>query len=476
VRRSKLFWVAALYFAEGFPFGVFNDVLPVYFRQQGVDLRAIGTLSLLGLAWTLKFLWAPAVDYFRHHRLWMATVDVGMGAVMLSFALQAGLGPWVWTAIALFTILAATNDIAIDGYTIELLDQQEMGLANGVRNGMYRVGIIGAGFALSASSWIGWRGAFLCAACALALIAATMLLAPRERLAPARSGQGFAVEVTRLVRSPRAVAGLLAVALGAMWLTNTNLHWAPAAFWPGALIVAALLWLASFAARRRTPEPAAEALGDGPVFGALFDLATRPNIVSVLIFILLFKLGDASIGFMIKPFWVDRGFSGAEIGLVSVNLGLALTIAGGLVGGWYTDRAGIFKALWVLGLFQGFANLGYTLAAYAIPPGTPLGLPQRAAIYGASAIESFTGGLGSAAFLSFLMAIVDKRRSAAEYALLSSVFALSRSVAGWAGGFGAQQWGYAPYFLLTFFLSFPAYCFLPGVRKMLTRVAAARTA
>ena len=64
------------------------------------------------------------------------------------------------------------------------------------------------------------------------------------------------------------------------------------------------------------------------------------------------------MGFMVKPFWVDSGFTATEIGLVSVNLGLALSIAGGLVGGWYTDRAGIFRALWVLGLLQALSNLG----------------------------------------------------------------------------------------------------------------------
>jgi len=477
IARSKLFWVAVLYFAEGFPFGVFNDVLPVYFRQQGVDLRSLGSLSLLGLAWTLKFLWAPAVDYFRHHRLWMAVVDVAMGAVMLAFATQAGLGAWAWGAIALFTVLAATNAIAIDGYTIELLDQEEIGLANGVRNGMYRVGIIGAGLALSASSWLGWRAAFFACACLLVLIAGVMLRAPRERLAPQRGPLGLRAEAVRLVRSPRALAALLAVIVGTLWLVDSAVHWAAAWFWPAALAGAAAVWLAGLLRNARDGRAAApEKLREGPVFGALFDLATRPHIVPVLIFILIFKLGDASMGFMVKPFWVDRGFTAAEIGMVSVNIGLALAIAGGLVGGWYTDRAGIFKALWVLGLFQAFSNLGYALAAYAIPPGTELGLAQRGMIYSASAIESFTGGLGSAAFLSFLMAIVDKRRSAAEYALLSSVFALSRSVAGWAGGFGAQQWGYAPYFLLTFFLSFPAYLLLPGVRKMLARVSAAAPA
>lgn len=88
-------------------------------------------------------------------------------------------------------------------------------------------------------------------------------------------------------------------------------------------------------------------------------------------------------------------------------------------------------------------------------------------MYGASVVESFTGGLGSAAFLAFMMAIVNKNRSAAEYALLSSLFAFSRSVAGWASGFGAESMGYSSYFLLTFFLAFPAYLLLPWVKKML---------
>jgi PAT family beta-lactamase induction signal transducer AmpG len=176
------------------------------------------------------------------------------------------------------------------------------------------------------------------------------------------------------------------------------------------------------------------------------------------------------MGFMIKPFWVDSGFSATQIGLVSVNIGLGLSIAGGIAGGWFTDRAGIFRGLWVLGLLQAFSNLGYAWAASvipALPAGTPVAANHQTLMYLASAIESFTGGLGTAAFLAFLMSIVDKRRAATEYALLSSVFALSRSVSGWAGGYGAETMGYADYFLLTFFLAFPAYLLLPWVRKMM---------
>jgi PAT family beta-lactamase induction signal transducer AmpG len=103
------------------------------------------------------------------------------------------------------------------------------------------------------------------------------------------------------------------------------------------------------------------------VFGALMELVRRPGIVPVLVFILIFKLPDAAMGFMVKPFWVDAGFTAAQIGLVSVNIGLALSIAGGITGGWITDRIGILHALWILGLVQAASNLGYWAAALALP-------------------------------------------------------------------------------------------------------------
>ena len=192
----------------------------------------------------------------------------------------------------------------------------------------------------------------------------------------------------------------------------------------------------------------------------------------VLLFILVFKLPDAAMGFMVKPFWVDVGFSAAQIGLVSVNIGLGLSIAGGIVGGWITDRIGIFRSLWMLGLAQAVSNLGYWVAAGMIPLAAT-GRDRARRAHGdplcGERDESFTGGLGTAAFLAFLMAIVEKERAATEYALLSSVFALSRSVAGWVGGLGAQSMGYGNWFLLTFFLAAPAYLLLPWVRRMLNR-------
>ncbi len=476
--RSKLFWVSLLYFSEGFPLGLFYDLFPVYFRQQGVELNKIGLLSLLGLSWTLKFLWAPLIDFTRRHRWWMAAADIGMGLVMMVMAREAGFGPWVWVTIGVLTALSATNDIAIDGYTIERLNKQELGLANGFRIGFYRVGMLTAGVLLWFSDVAGWTATYGLAGALFVGLAVASLLAPREpaRVTPADSGS-VSREFAALAQQPMLVAALLLFVAGLLW--PVVIAFAPAwsdglrqAAWfksvPVALIVlAALLFSQSLRGRS---EALAEAAAQGPVFGALVSLLKRRHALVLIAFILIFKLADSSIGFMIKPFWVDSGFTNTQIGLVSVNLGLALSIAGGVLGGWYTDRVGIFRGLWVLGLWQALSNLGYVAAAMLIPAapqGTEIAPMLQAVMYSASALESFTGGLGTAAFLAFLMAIVDKSRATTEYAILSSIFAFSRSIAGWAGGVGAHEMGYANYFLLTFVLAFPAYALLPWMKSVL---------
>jgi len=485
--RSKLFWVALLYFSEGFPLGLFFDLFPVYFRQQGVDLGSIGLLSLLGLSWTVKFLWAPAIDYYRHHRYWMVAVDCLMGATLIVLAQAAGFGPGVWFAIGIFTLLSATNDIAIDGYTIEMLDRDEMGLANGVRIGFYRVGMLSAGFILILTDHIGWFWSYAVAAVLFLACAVACLCAPREQPIQRAAYQTSAmVEIRLLISRPGIAMAIVLFILGLLWPVSASLNWdwlaeARRAWWfkagiPVLLFVIAGLLVTAQARTRQSASRSPQSHSSqpqGPVFGALVELLARPGIIPVLIFILIFKLGDSSMGFMIKPFWVDTGFSNQQIGLVSVNIGLLLSILGGLLGGWYTDRVGIFRALWVLGLWQAASNLVYCWAAWSVPmapQGFDIAMHHQWTMYAASATESFTGGMGTAAFLAFLMAIVNKDRATTEYAILSSIFAFSRSLAGGVSGFGVEAMGYGGYFFLTFFLAFPAYFLLPWANRMLVSV------
>ena len=189
----------------------------------------------------------------------------------------------------------------------------------------------------------------------------------------------------------------------------------------------------------------------------------RWEMVPVVLFVLLFKVGDSTLGRMVKPFWVDRGYSLTEIGSISVTLGVVLTILGALAGGWIVNRIGIFRSLLWLGLAQLVSNVGYVVVAAVDLP--------RESIYVASMIESFTQGLGTAAFLSFLMNLCDKEHAATQYAILSALFALTRDVAGAFTGIGVESLGYAVFFAITTALALPALALLPLIRPRIREEA-----
>ncbi len=492
VLSQKLFWVGVLYFAQGFPAGVFWEILPVHFRTLGVDLSDIGLLGIVGLGWTLKFLWAPLISYTRHYRRWMLVMDLLMAITVGAIAAQSGADAWMWILIGTLVVLSATNDIAIDGYTIEMLNKNEMGIANGFRIGFYRVGLLATGGLLMLQSYIGWVGIYLGIAAILVVCGFACFVAPKEHAYAVPAEVSVLEELGNIFKSPLAGGVLLLLSAFTMFLvgpkvaTGEPYELAVQIFtreivlqfttYEFVTIVMAVTGAGLFVFDRLRVriEPdqntAKTSLSGGPIFGALIDMVQRPGMIMVFIFVLTFKLADTTMGLMVKPFWVDAGFTPGQIGAVSVNIGILLSILGGASGGLITDRIGIFHGLWVLGLTQAVSNLGYAYVATVIPTGVEGYVPgfgEQAMLYAASGIESFTQGLGTGAFLAFLMAIVNKNRSATEYAILSAIFILSRSVAGWTGGHGAEIMGYPDFFLLTFFLGFPAYLLLPWVKKIL---------
>ena len=398
--RTKLLWVALLYFAEGFPFGLLFDAFPVYFRIHGMSLTEIGLLSVVGLPWTLKFLWAPLVDVVGSRRSWIVTCQglLALDLGLLLFLDPTATGSLAWGGLIALALLAATQDIAIDAYTIELLDQEEMGPANGLRVSTYRVALILAGGVfVGAAGLVGWQVAFLTAAVLLAILA---LISSRL---------------------PRIAQGTQRVPVTQSWSTTLT---------RGFLNPLRSLW-------------------------------QRPGVIAVLLFVLLFKLGDMALGPMVRPFWVDQEFTPLQIGIIPGTVGVVSTIIGALLGGRLTKQWGLFRALWVLGVAQAGSNLFYAVTA-ALPRSDLL-------MYGASIVESFCGGLGTAPFLAFLMSICDKRQAATQYALLSALFGLGRSLSGGFSGVLTQSVGYAPYFTLTFFLAWPAFVLLPWVRMWIVQ-------
>jgi PAT family beta-lactamase induction signal transducer AmpG len=166
------------------------------------------------------------------------------------------------------------------------------------------------------------------------------------------------------------------------------------------------------------------------------------------------------MGPMVKPFWVDRGFGDAEIAAVSALFGIVATVLGAIAGGAVVARIGIGRSLWLLGALALASNLGYAAVATLPESG-------HAGVYAASAVESFCGGLASAAFLSYLMRICDKEHAAVQYALVTAIYALAGSLVAAPSGWVTERLGYAGYFGLTALYALPAFVFLHRARVWL---------
>jgi MFS transporter, PAT family, beta-lactamase induction signal transducer AmpG len=396
--RRKLGVVALLYFIQGAPAAILWEVLPVYFRINGVSLRAIGGLRLLELPYSLKVFWSPLVHRYGDRRIWVLACMLGIAAVLcaLPFINVAAVSAIVLLLILVLTTLSATQDVAIDSYSVDLVNRTEEGAANGVRASAYRVALACAGGGLVfLAAVLEWNALFILAGVVFALLGlAAALLVPRLSLPEAAREQ----------------------------------------------------WLKGFV-----------------------GWAATWRIVPLVLFVLTYKLGEFAIGPMIKPFWVDYGKTiwpvqddlMFQIGLFPTTFGIALSVVGALAGGAFITRYGIFHGIWFLGLLQAVSNLGYSVVQWL-----DLG---RFGLYGASMFESLSGGLGTAAFLAFLMNVCEKENATVQYAFLSSVFSLTGRLVGGISGLGAEKFGYGNYFAITFLLSMPAYLLLPWVKEWIHR-------
>ena len=381
----RLTWLAALAFASGFPFGLVNETLPVYLRTHGAGLVEIGLVSAVSFPWTFKFIWSPLVDRLGTRRQWIAGCLAGLAVLTLilgTLELNA-LARGFWLLLVVMVTLSATQDIAIDAYTIEATSKQELGVANSVRIGAYRIAMFTAGGLLI---WLAGR---------------------------------------------------------TDWMTS---------FQVGAVLVAGLAVAALFmpTARRVAAHPTS-------IWEPLRALLRRDRIWVIAGFALLFKLDIAAMEPMTRPFWVDRGFTLEEIGAILTTGRIIATVSGAVLGGLFTSRYGIFRALWVLGAVQALSSLGYAGAA-SVDASKPL-------MIAVALFENFAAGLGTAAFLAFLMSVCERRYAATQYAVLSALLALTRTLAGAASGGLAEQLGYGRYFFVTFLFGLPAFALLPWLRE-----------
>lgn len=409
-RDRNLAVILLLGFSSGLPLALTGSTLQARLTVEGVALATIGLLTLVGIPYTWKFLWAPAMDRFvppflGRRRGWLAITQLALAAGIAAMAFcDPRTEVATLAALALFVAFAsASQDIVIDAYRADIARPEQRGLAAALGVLGYRLAMLTSGalaLVLAAGSgWIsalGWRDTYLL------------------------------------------MAALMAVGVAAsVWGREPELAAPPP----------------------RTLEEA--------VWSPLREFFSRPGAWLLLALIVLYKLGDAFAGSLTTAFLIrGAGFSVDDVGYVNKGMGLVATILGVLFGGALMVRLGLYRSLMLFGILQAVSNLSFMWLA-------SIGKSYPVMVF-AVGFENLCGGMGTAAFVAFLMALCDHRFTATQYALLSALAVIGRVYVGPAAGYvtDPQYLGlaWAPFFLLTALAAVPGLLVLAWKRKAIHAV------
>lgn len=393
---TRMLAVLFLGFSSGLPLFVMLYLMQAWLAKGGVDIKQLGLFALVGFPYTFKFLWAPFMDRFSlgplgRRRGWMALTQLAL------FLIIGGIGTLdprtqlslIVLAAGAMTFVSASQDIVIDAYRREILEDAEQGLGAAVSVNAYKA------------------------------------------------------------------AGLVPSALGLV-LADT-LPWA-AVFW----IVGAFM-LPGLICTLLAPEPAVYGAPPRNMREAIIEpfreFVKRDGLAKAAVivgFILLYKIGDSMATALATKFYLDIGFSTTQIGLAANATGLWASLAGGIVGGLWMVKLGINRALWVFGVLQAVAILGFAWLAEVGP--------NQFLLAGVIGFESFASlGLGAAALVAFISRSTDPRYTATQYALFSSLAAVPRTFMNSITGFIVAETGWFLFFIVCFVLAIPAMMMLPKI-------------
>jgi MFS transporter, PAT family, beta-lactamase induction signal transducer AmpG len=453
-------------FASGLPLALTAGALQAWLTVEGLSLKSIGYFSLVALPYTFKFVWAPLMDRFEptfagRRRSWLIITQLGLA--LCCFAMAA-LSPktelvLLATACVAMAFCSASQDIVFDAYRTDLLSTEERGAGAAITVLGYRTAMLvsgGLAFIL-ADQGLGWPNTYRILGIAFLLFMGVTWLMPKLNT-KADLSSSVSVELRGFVSMVLVGAGIGIFILG--W---------PLFSWPGlipanikadkwlnliadTMVIMTALGSAIFVARK---------VGF-PSFVVPWDsFMKQPAAISLLVLVVLYKLGDAfaaslSTAFLIK----GLGFTQTEVGAVNKVSGLIATIIGALFGGLLMARLSLFKALMLFGILQAVSNLAYWVLS--------INEKSLALMTGAIWLENLCGGMGTAAFLAFLMTLTDKRFSAAQFALISALSAVGRVYVGPTSGVLVEAVGWPTFFLITVVFALPGLVLLWFMRERIT--------
>ena len=465
-------WVVTTYFAEGMPYGVVHKLANVLFTEMQASLQLVGMTALFHLPWNLKFLWGPYVDEYETKRRWLIALEVTLAVALVllaiatqsEYALAATAGAFVLTAF-----LAATHDVAVDGYYLEALDPKDQALHVGLRAMAYRGAfLIVGGPLLVLISEIGWLfGILICAA------GAGMLAVLHERILPRVETRRRPIQELMTARVAVRAAGVSVVLAGLIILLRSDpavavldavRTSAPGLFavaekigWSGFI---ALLFFATLVglllARRQILDHIAAS--DSFYATAFTSFLAQPHVGRILAFIVTFRAGESFLIAMRYPFFSSVGMSLREYGFANGTLGVLAGLLAAWGGGYIIANQGLRRWIWPFVIAQNSLNLLYVAVAAYADSGEPVGLSVLTV---AIMTESFGAGLGTAVFMVYMMRCADPKHTAAHMAILTALMSVAFTLSGVVSGFLAESIGFAGYFMFTILIAIPGMAIIP---------------
>lgn len=473
-RWRRLFVILLLGFASGLPLALTGGAMQAWLTVDGLDLVTLGFLSLIGIPYTFKFLWAPLIDRFDlpflgRRRGWIVLLLFALGGALLAMStLSPARNMTLFASAAvLVACLSATLDVVIDAYRTDMLEPAERGLGGSLTVLGYRLAMVLSGgiTLIWAEQWQSWPQVYrVMAGLSVAIGVLALVLMPAL---PAR------------FKAPQSKAGnellgffmlVLGVAIGAYlahWLLvllgldpDSTDRWVRLVFVVTQIAAAMTLGLAM---TRWVPFETLNA--------SLRSYFSMRGAAAFLALVVLYKVGDAFALSLSTPFLLKgMGFSQAEVGLANKTIGLLMTIVGAIVGGFFLLRLRLSTAVIAFGVLQLVSNLGFYMLArdgagawgsVTVPAFNlfivHLDKPTQvdSLLLFALSLDNFAGGMGTAAFVALLSGLCGTRFSATHYALLSAFATLGRVFVGPFAGVLADAYGWEVFFLVSVVVGIP---------------------